>query len=226
MTKIRRNLLLVSVYLLIFSYFGSVVYAWILDKTPPALGEIHSGELKYQISSSRPTVEIGLPLDELLYVDISFDLANHQDSLFSYLVTRESYTITAQAQTIPWKMNLEVVILSDAVGLQYLIVFQGKNIDQAIPDIFELGEILDSFDLTELSSRDEWRSAIQSHNLETIQLMQEIMLEQGDTLRFQIVFFGDYYAIPNPNDILTIQQSISKQYLVHAVIEIAQIEKE
>jgi hypothetical protein len=220
MKGVRRVCFQAVLVLLVFGAFVSSVLAWISVVKPPAIGEISVGELKYSIASGGTTRPITLPIAELMYVDLFADVRDDETGMLSSVSTGFILTLSGLSNTIPWRAQLKIESPGDLTGLLPLWILEGVNLDGGHVDQTDYHAIFASLGLDASASKEEWRMAIASYNRSVLDTIESIEVRETDTIRIQVVFWGDYDALTNPEDFLNIT------YELTITIQVFQTEKE
>lgn len=220
MARLRRVGLHAVMVFLMFGAFVSSVLAWISVSKPPTIGEISVGELKYSIATGGTTRPITLPIAELMYVDLFSDVRDDATGMLSAISTGFFLTLSGLSETIPWRAQLRIESTGDLTGLLPLWILEGVNVDQTHVDQTDYHAVFASLGLSASATKEEWRQAIAAHNQSVLETIESIEIRDTDTLRIQVVFWGDYDALSNPDDFLNIT------YELTISIQVFQTEKE
>lgn len=206
------------VVLLLGAFVGSV-FAWLASANPPAIGEIHVGELSYEIQTNGTTFAIDLPISELMYVDLLDDIRDNQTGMLSHVSTSMFFTLTGLDDTIPWRAMLSIQSQGDLTGLLPLWIVEGVNLDETHVDTTDYHAIFASLGLDETATEEDWREAIEQYNENVLNAISEIEINENDEIRIQLVFWGDYDILSDPGTFLT------RAYELSIVINVFQTEK-
>jgi hypothetical protein len=220
MKSLRRVCVHAVFVFLLFGALVSSVLAWISISNPPAIGEIAVGELKYSIATGGTTQPITVPIAELMYVDLFADVRDDETGMLSSISTGFFLTLSGLSDTIPWRAQLKIESSGDLTGLLPLWILEGVNLDSGHVDQSDYHAVFASLGLDASATKEEWRQAIDAYNQSVLDTIESIEIQESDTIRIQVVFWGDYDALPNPEDFLNIT------YELTISIQVFQTEKE
>lgn len=220
MTPLRRVIVHGIWIVLLFGALVSSVFAWLSTSPPPPIGEITIGELSYDLSTEGTTLSLELPIAELMYVDLLDDVRDDQTGMLSAVSTGFFLTLSGLEGTIPWRVLLSLESEGDLMGLLPLWILEGVNVDETHVDQSDYHAIFQSFGLDETATEEDWRQAIEAHNQAVIASIAAIEIQEHDTIRVQVVFWGDYDILSSPGGFLT------RVYALSVVVNVFQTEKE
>lgn len=220
MSLMKRAVLHGAWVVLLFGVFVGSVFAWLSTANPPAVGELQVGELSYAIETHGTTLSIELPIAELMYVDLFDDVRDDQTGMLSSVSTRVFFTLSGMDDTIPWRALLSIQSQGDLTGLLSLWIFEGLNLDETHVDQTNYHAIFASLGLDAFATEEDWRDAIEQYNAGVLEAISQIEINENDEIRIQLVFWGDYDALPDPDGFL------NREYELSIVVNVFQTEKE
>ncbi|MDP2425169.1 MAG: hypothetical protein U1C51_05175 [Candidatus Izemoplasmatales bacterium] len=210
----------IIILLIAFISMTTLVYAWIYDRTPPAVGEVRIGTIDYSLAMGSNYLTEAFLLENLLYIDLIEDLVKDKTNTLADVGISLFFDIEVGIESIPIKIDLLMNTNNIDQSIIYLIIIEGINLDINHQDINDYSSIIGLWDVDSSSTYEEIKLELALYNQNVINQLYATHLVAGDSIRIQIVFWGDYDALSNPEDYLTTTYSVDFQ------ITLSQVEKE
>lgn len=196
----KRNITFaIIIIILAITLIPITVYAWISYTDSVALVTTQSGFIEVEVKTTQYGLaieEVEIAANSLTYVDFTKDIAQDRSKSLDLIATSIKVEVknTEGSFSVKNKINLAGL---NTPGLIYILIYEGKNIDEN--HFYEtnyftyITNILDG-ETNEVAQR----ALITSANQSLITDMSDVVLEELETLTFQIVIWGDYNKLVTP----------------------------
>jgi hypothetical protein len=161
------------VILLIVSTIISISYAWFTYVERKSLASFEAGELSIDLKANDLMFDFDITLQDIV--------SNEDSPLSRHLIT------------------IDESILDD--GLLYVIIYEGVNLDDTYTLISDYHTYIANV-IAGYSDKASQLQAISDHNALMIETMHDTVMKPLDQMTFQIVFWGDYNELQNPETYL------------------------
>ena len=217
----RNRQIVVSMLSLLFTLAIAVVavLAWIEEKLPPAVGEVHIGEISYSMTYSNPEF-IDMDIDNLMYVDWKEDIILDRSGHLSDIATSVMVRITIAMDSQPVKVILDLPNTTALNGLFVLVIIEGINLVDTENMTSSYHSLTSSLVWDDQTTREDFLDLFDGYNQAQVLALSNIILQPGDELTLQLVFWGDYEGLSDPSSFLTTDLEFQFK------LEITQPEKE
>jgi hypothetical protein len=188
-----------------------VVFAWIEENKKPAVAEFRVGEIAVQTRLSDEYVIEEVELPNLNYVDFSEDVIADQTSMLDFVATQIFLEIEILEGSFPIRNHIMLDFSTSPGPLLYFLILEGLDLDETHVNSGNYHELL--LGLVPVGNTEEtfWRNAIAEYNAGVLAQIEALEMTETDTLRLQIVFWGDYDALSAEakEDFLTLDYSLN-----------------
>ncbi len=189
------------VIMLIISTIASVSYAWFTYVERKSLATFESGLLSIDLKADNQMMDFDVNLEDIAFIDYQNEVVLDKYDTFNYMATSIRFDIIANEDS-PLSRHLVTIdesILDD--GLLYVIIYEGVNLGTATPLTADYHTYISDI-ITGYPDKASQVQAIYNHNQLMIETMHDLVLHPQDQMTFQIVFWGDYDALANPETYL------------------------
>ena len=216
-TSVKRKTIFYAILMIVIliTLIPLTVYAWISYTNSVALVTINSGNINVSVKANDNIVINEYVTEEngLTYIDFQKDVIEDRYNTLDLIATSLKITIDNSENSLNVKNKID---LSDLIGksLVYIIIDEGKNI---LPshEYFNDYHLFISNIINGETNEVLQRELIAAANQTVVDSISEIVLEEFETLSFQIVFWGDYDRFVGNN-------YLQDNYLFNVIIETIQ----
>ncbi|MBN2300659.1 MAG: hypothetical protein JXC31_05680 [Acholeplasmataceae bacterium] len=188
---------LITVIVLMMS-IPTVAYAWMTYVEEKSLVTITTGEISVSTYANELVVINDIDLEDLAYIDYQKDFINNESSSLDVMASSLRIDLVASEQTVSIKHQIQLIDTSAQEGLIYIIIYEGIDIDEQIGISTDYHSRVLTI-INGLSTKEEQLAALTTYNQSVLDNMYEQVMSAGQKLTFQIVFWGDYDAAPDPS---------------------------
>ncbi|AUD64710.1 hypothetical protein BK011_03090 [Tenericutes bacterium MZ-XQ] len=189
------------VILLIVSTIISISYAWFTYVERKSLASFEAGELSIDLKANDLMFDFDITLQDIVFIDYENDLILDKYDTFNHLASSVKIDILSNEDS-PLSRHLITIdesILDD--GLLYVIIYEGVNLDDTYTLISDYHTYIANV-IAGYSDKASQLQAISDHNALMIETMHDTVMKPLDQMTFQIVFWGDYNELQNPETYL------------------------
>ncbi len=187
---------LITVIVLMMS-IPTVAYAWMTYVEEKSFVTITAGEISIATYANEHIVIDDIDLEDLAYVDYQKDFIDNESSSLNVMASSLRIDLVASEETVSIKHQIQLLDTSVQEGLLYIIIYEGINIDELAGIETDYYSITSAI-VSGLSIKEEQLTALSTYNQSILDNMSEQVMVAGDTLTFQIVFWGDHDEAPDP----------------------------
>jgi hypothetical protein len=220
MVKLRKTFPSIMILLSCLTLAVYPVYAWFTINNQPSVAEFRAGEVKAQTTLANATLSGGITLENLTYVDFSNDIVADATGMLNTIATGIVLDIEALEGTVPIRNEIELIFPEGQDELLYLIIWEGLNLEESHINVTDYHSYLMGLVGEGVTDELTWREAIDLHNASMLSDLSTLSMSESDTVRIQIVFWGDYDHLSNPSTFLDIN------YTFQLKVQSVQVEKE
>lgn len=197
MRKLKVKLTSLFIVVILMMSIPTVVYAWMTYVEEKSLVTINVGEINITTFANEQITIDQIDLIDLAYVDYQNDFILDQSNTLDVIGSNLRIDILASEQSVSIKHRIQLIDNSSQVGLLYLIIYEGLNVGEAYLMQTDYHTILSSI-LSGLTVKEDQLAAIDVYNQSILDQMATLIMNAGDKLTFQIVFWGDHDDAPDP----------------------------
>ena len=185
------------VILLIVSTIISISYAWFTYVERKSLASFEAGELSIDLKANDLMFDFDITLQDIVFIDYENDLILDKYDTFNHLASSVKIDILSNEDSPLSKhlITIDESILDD--GLLYVIIYEGVNLDDTYTLISDYHTYIANV-IAGYSDKASQLQAISDHNALMIETMHDTVMKPLDQMTFQIVFWGDYNELQNP----------------------------
>ena len=189
------------VILLIVSTIISISYAWFTYVERKSLASFEAGELSIDLKANDLMFDFDITLQDIVFIDYENDLILDKYDTFNHLASSVKIDILSNEDSPLSKhlITIDESILDD--GLLYVIIYEGVNLDDTYTLISDYHTYIANV-IAGYSDKASQLQAISDHNALMIETMHDTVMKPLDQMTFQIVFWGDYNELQNPETYL------------------------
>lgn len=213
--KKRTLILTIIMIIIMLTLIPITVYAWISYTNGVALVTVNSGFIDVSVKANDDLIINGELTEDnsLTYIDFTKDIVEDRSKSLNIIATTFKFKIENSENSLEVKNKIDLTSL-DNQSLIYIVINEGKNIlpnHEYVNDYYlHINNILGGETNETLQ-----RQLIVSENLNVINTMQELILEEQETIAFQIVIWGDYDSYTGSN-------YLEETYLFNVLIQTIQ----
>lgn len=185
------------------------VFAWYSTSNQRPLARFEVGQVIASTDFFGNTLVNQIQLVDLMYVDFMSDLVNDETNSLNGVATSVFLKISAEENSLPIRNEIELAYPDNQPDLLVLIIIEGLNVTDSANLTSDYHAYLSTFMATCGSSEEECREALTAHNLAALATIEQTILNPTDTLTIQLVFWGDYYRLPDRSQYLDIAYELS-----------------
>lgn len=217
----KNKTLIVSIIMIIIMLvsISITVYAWISYTEKVALVTVQSGYIEVNVKANNIIVidEVEIDANSLTYVDFTKDIAEDRTNTLNVIATSIKFNIENSEGSISVKNKIDLSVL-DNQSLIYILLYEGKNILPSHEYISDYYSYITTIFGT-VTNETLQRQLIASANQGLVDTISEIVVDESESLSFQLVLWGDY-------DNYTGSNYLEEMYLFNVVIETIQFDGE
>lgn len=193
------------------------VYAWISYTNGVALVTVNSGHIDVSVKANDNIIINGVVTEDnsLTYIDFSKDIVEDRSKSLNLIATRFKFNIENAENSLSVKNKIDLSSLNNK-SLVYLVINEGINILPNHEYVSDYHSYITNIIGSETNESLQ-RQLITSENTNVINIMKEIVLEELETLSFQVVIWGDY-------DLYTGSNYLEEIYLFNVLLETIQFD--
>lgn len=197
MRKLKIKLTSLLVVILLMMSIPTVVYAWLTYVEEKSFATINAGEIAITTYANEQITIDQIDLKSLAYIDYQNEFILDQSQTVDLMASSLRIDILASDQSISIKHRIQLIDNSSQEGLLYFIVYDGMNVNQGAGISTDYHALVSTI-IFGLSTKEEQLSAILAHNQMLLDQMSTVIMNAGDMMTFQIVFWGDHDVAPDP----------------------------
>lgn len=184
-----------SIFILALSILG-ISYAWFTYLETKALAQFTAGEIDLQLKANKQIMIDDVDLTGLAFIDYEEDLILNSSNAFDDMGLVLRFDFVASANTVAIKNQIELIENESTEGLIYLILFEGMNLSLEDSIQSNYHDLITAIIQTGLTKEDQLQ-LMSDYNQATIDYLETIVLKASESVTIQIVFYGDYDALPS-----------------------------
>lgn len=190
--KNRTLITTIAMIIIMLTLIPITVYAWISYTDKVALVTITSGHIEVSVKANDVIIidNIGVESNNLTYIDFTKDIIEDRYNSLNLIATTFKFNVENSESSLSVKNRIDLSDL-DNESLVYVIIDEGKNILLEHNYVNDYYSYISNIVGTETNEAIQ-RQLIASANQAVIDAMSEVILEEFETLTFQIVLWGDY----------------------------------
>jgi hypothetical protein len=189
-----------SIFILALSILG-ISYAWFTYLETKALAQFTAGEIDLQLKANKQIMIDDVDLTGLAFIDYEEDLILNSSNAFDDMGLVLRLDFVASANTVAIKNQIELIENESTEGLIYLILFEGVNLSIDDPIQSNYHDLMTAIIQSGLTKEDQLQ-LIKDYNQTTIDYLETIVMRASESVTIQIVFYGDYDALPSEGNYL------------------------
>jgi hypothetical protein len=191
--------------LLLLIVLPFTLFAWTTYLKHKNFGIYTSGEIIIETRVGEQLIG-NLLIDNLTYIDLTYDFVNDTSKTLDVIATSFMITVIVDEDSIPVKQEI-AVDLNDHNDLLYLIIYEGLNVENFTTNYKDYIDGLNiNYDeeLSTIENEEQVRTIVSYHNQNVIEEIANTVVEPGESIAFQIVFWGDYNQFEEDPDLFQI----------------------
>ncbi|MFH2117882.1 MAG: hypothetical protein ABII85_07510 [Bacillota bacterium] len=197
MRKLKIKLTSLLAVLILMMSIPTVVYAWMTYVEVKSFVTISAGEIAVTTYANEQVTIDNIDLEDLAYVDYQNEFILDQSQTLDLMASSLRIDILASEQSVSIKHRIQLIDNSSQVGLLYFIVYDGLNVNEGLGIQTNYHTMLTAI-INGLSTKEDQLAAIATYNQAVLDQMTTVIMNAGDMMTFQIVFWGDHDEAPDP----------------------------
>lgn len=198
MKKLYVSIILV---LLIVSLIASTTYAWFTYVERKSLATFEAGELSITMEADDEDLAFNIMIEDLAFIDFQNEVVEDKYETFNHMATFTKIDIISNIDSPLSRQHITIDETNLIPGLMYVIIYEGMNLDESAILTTDyhtyISQIINGY-----TTKEDQVLAINTHNQLVIEDIFDEILRPEDQITFQIVMWGDYDALTNPETYL------------------------
>ncbi len=187
---------LITVIILMMS-IPTVAYAWMTYVEQKSLVTITTGEINVTTYANEQVTVSDINLEDLAYIDYQKDFIDNESGSLDLMASSLRIDLVASLDSVAIKHQIQLINTSSQPGLLYIIIYEGINIDEQVGISTNYYQRVSAI-ISSLSTKQEQLDALSAYNQSVLDQMYQAVMNAGDDLTFQVVFWGDHDDAPDP----------------------------
>lgn len=191
----------VIVILLIASTIASVSFAWFTYVERKSLASFEAGELSIDLKANDLMFDFDITLEDIAFIDYETDVILDKYDTFNHMASSLKIDIVASEDS---PLSRHLITIDESIldeGLLYVIIYEGINLDGAYELVTDYHTYIANI-TAGYPDKTSQLQAINDHNALMIETMHDTVMQPLDQMTFQIVFWGDYNELQDPETYL------------------------
>jgi hypothetical protein len=204
----RKYLISIITITLLIASIATVTYAWFTYVEKKSLATFEAGEISITAAANDQLLVDNILLEDLAFIDYQKDLIDDTTGHFDLMASTLTITIQNSDRSVLTRNKIVLTEEGTIDGLLYFLVLDGVNIGGTENISTNYQSMILSV-ISSYATKEEQLLAIMDHNTLVLDDIYNTVIGASDVLTFQIIFWGDYDELTNPESYLDMIYSFS-----------------
>ncbi|MDI6452471.1 hypothetical protein [Peloplasma aerotolerans] len=204
----RKYLISIITITLLIASIATVTYAWFTYVEKKSLATFEAGEISITAAANDQLLVDNILLEDLAFIDYQKDLIDDTTGHFDLMASTLTITIQNSDRSVLTRNKIVLTEEGTIDGLLYFLVLDGVNIGGTENISTNYQSMILSV-ISSYATKEEQLLAIMDHNTLVLDDIYNTVIGASDVLTFQIIFWGDYDELTDPESYLDMIYSFS-----------------
>lgn len=204
----RKYLISIITITLLIASIATVTYAWFTYVEKKSIATFEAGEISITAAANDQLLVGNILLEDLAFIDYQKDLIDDTSGHFDLMASTLTITIRNSDRSVLTRNKIVLTEEGTIDGLLYFLVLDGVNIGGTENVSTNYQSMILSV-ISSYATKEEQLLAIMDHNTLVLDDIYNTVIGASDVLTFQIIFWGDYDELTDPESYLDMIYSFS-----------------
>lgn len=197
----KKLIISTLVILLLVITITSVTFAWFTYVERKSVAAFEAGELAITMKANDANLDFDILVDDIAFIDYENEVILDKYQTFNQMASSVRIDIKTDINAPLSKHLISIDETNLIPGLMYILIYEGINLENPNLITTDYHTYFNQVIAGYLTKEDQL-VALAAHNEQVLNFMYEQVLDAEDEMTFQMVMWGDYDSLTNPETYL------------------------